>query len=70
MTAEILKFPEPPVGNGALEVVRDYLDRIHPVRMCARLLLDKEEAEAALPDADYLLAYLASAGFIVVPIES
>lgn len=62
--------PAPPKGNGALEVVRDYLERVYPARMCARLLVDKAESDAALPDADYFLAYLASEGFVIVPVYS
>jgi hypothetical protein len=57
-------------GNGALELVRDYLDRIHPARMCARSLVGKAESDAALPDGDYFLAWLAAEGFVIVPLES
>ncbi len=68
MTADVLQFPAPPPGNGALEIVRDYFERIHPARMCARSLVDKSESDAALPNADYFLAYMAAAGFVMVPL--
>jgi hypothetical protein len=56
-------------GNGALELMRDYLGRIHPARMAARSLVDKAESDAAVPDADYFLAWLWDQGFKIEPIE-
>jgi hypothetical protein len=61
--------PPPIRGNGALEIVRDYLERVHPARTVARSLVSKDESDAALPDADYFLAYLANEGFLIVPVE-
>lgn len=69
VTALILQFPEPPKGNGALELIEDYFSRIHPARVTARMFVSKEEAEAALPDPDFFLAWLWSEGFKVVPVS-
>jgi hypothetical protein len=70
MPAIILQFPEPPKGNGALEVVADYLERVHVCRTIARGMVSKEESDDALPDADYFLAWLWSEGFKIVPIDA
>lgn len=75
MTADVIPFRKPPPdnpGNGALEVVRDYLERVHPARVMARGVVDCGEyltMPGYLPDADYFLAWLAGEGFKVVPIE-
>lgn len=66
MTAQLIQFPEPPKGSGALEAVRDYLERVHPARVMARGFVDQAEADEALPEADYFLAWLASQGFVIV----
>lgn len=73
----ILTFPprQPPPtepGNAVLEVVRDYLERVHPARVMARGMVDCGEYLAMpgyLPDADFFLAWLASEGFKVVPLD-
>lgn len=75
MTATVLQFPEQPPpndGNGALSVVRDYLERVNPARVMARAILEKGdgfEGLDALPDPDHLLAWLWEQGFKIVPIE-
>lgn len=73
MNDNVVRFPTPPTppaGNGALEVVRDYLERVHPARVMARGIADQEDIDAAMPDADHFLAWLANGGFAVVPIET
>lgn len=50
---------EPRPGNGALEVVRDYFDRVQPARC---------EGIDELPAADNFLAWLWEQGFMVIPI--
>ena len=79
MTAEIIILDamrpgdpnvERPVGNGALKVIKDYFDRVHPARVMARAVLEQGEGFEgidALPDADNFLAWLAREGFCVVP---
>jgi hypothetical protein len=52
--------PPPPVGNGALELVRHYFEHYRP---------NLAPPHAALPDGEYFLAWLANEGFIVVPIS-
>jgi hypothetical protein len=64
-----LQFPQPPKSNGALEFVRDYLERIHPARVMARSIAEPEEIAASLPDADYFLLSLAEAGYVITKIE-
>lgn len=62
--------PGPPnAGNGALEVVRDYLERVHPARTMAKLFVDDFNGLDALPDADHFLAWMWEQGFKVVPVE-
>lgn len=68
MTAEIVQFPEPPKGNGAREVVRDYLDRVVPARTMAKLFVSEFEGLDALPDVDHFLAWLWEQGFKIVPV--
>jgi hypothetical protein len=53
----IVPFPTPlkaQGGNGALEVMRDYFERIHNTR-----------PKSDLPTADYILAWLWEQGFVV-----
>lgn len=73
MSAEIVDLasrrPPSNPGNVAIEVVRDWLERVHPARTAARLLVDKAESDAALPDADYFLAWLWDQGFKIEAIE-
>lgn len=69
MSAEILQFPEPPKGNGALGVIKHYFELIHPARMCAKMLVDQQELSTVLSDEDYFLAYLYAQGFKLVPVE-
>lgn len=72
MTAILIQFPEQPPpndGNGALEVVRDYLDRVHTARVMARVFVDDFDGLDALPNGDHLLAWLWEKGFKVVPLE-
>jgi hypothetical protein len=72
MTATLIQFPEQPPpndGNGALEVVSDYLERVHPARVMARAILDEFETDDALPNPDHLLAWLWEQGFKIVPLE-
>lgn len=75
MPAHIIQFPmpEPPNGgNGALDVVRDYLGRVNPARVMARSVLgrgDVFEGLDALPDGDHFLAWMWEQGFKVVPVE-
>lgn len=70
----VIPFPTPAApqprnpGNGALEAVRDYLDRVHPSRGhgatdCGEYL----DGTGTLPDGDHMLAWLAAEGFVVVP---
>jgi hypothetical protein len=72
MVAHILQFPikEPPHGgNGALDIVRDYLERVHAARVMARAILEDLEGLDALPDGDHFLAWLWEQGFKIVPVE-
>lgn len=69
MPAQIIQFPIPPTGNGAREVVKDYLERIHVARTLARCVADPVDVAAALPDEDYFLAWLWSEGFKIVPLD-
>jgi hypothetical protein len=73
VSAEIVSLNDrrrpPEDGNGALAVVRDYLARVHPARVMARSIVDQAEIDAALPDADYFLAWLWEQGFKIEPIE-
>ena len=65
------KITEPPnnSGNGALEVVTDYLTRVHPARVMARLLVDDFEGLDVLPDPDHFLAWLWEKGFKIVSVD-
>lgn len=72
MSAEIVDLSArrlPPSGNGALEVVRDYLTRVHPARTMARLFVESFEELDVLPDADHFLAWLWEQGFKIEPLE-
>jgi hypothetical protein len=72
MAAIILQFPEQESineGNGALEVVADYLERVHPARVMARAIMDEFETGDALPNPDHFLMWLWDQGFKVVPLE-
>lgn len=53
-----------------LAVVRDWLERVHPARTAARLLVDKAESDAATPDAEYFIEWLESEGFRIVSTET
>jgi hypothetical protein len=75
VTAEIIDLPRRhPVGNpgnGALDAVRDYLERVNPARVMARSILEKDESFEgldSLPDADHFLAWMWDQGFKVVPV--
>ena len=70
MTAVLIQFPEPPKGNGALEVVRDYLARVHAARTMAKAIVDDFEGLDVLPDGDHFLAWLYEQGFKVVPLDN
>lgn len=72
MTATLIQFPSPPPpndGNGALDVVRDYLDRVHAARVMARLFVEEFEGLDALENGDHFLAWLWESGFKIVPLE-
>lgn len=75
MVAHVIQFPtkEPPSnGSGALDVVRDYLDRVNPARVMARSVLgrgDVFEGLDALPDGDHFVAWMWEQGFKIVPVE-
>ncbi len=60
MTAEIVPFPKPNEGNGAVDAVEYYLDEIHPARVLANGKLDH---------ADHFLLWLANEGFLIVSID-
>jgi hypothetical protein len=66
---QLLKFPEPPKGDGALEVVRDYVDRVHPARTMAKMFVDRAEVGEIMPDGDHFVAWLWEHGFKIVPID-
>lgn len=74
MVAHVIQFPvkEPPdEGNGALDVVRDYLGRVYPARVMARLVLGRGsvfEGLDALPDGDHFVAWMWEQGFKIVPL--
>lgn len=68
MSFQLLKFPEPPKGNGALEVVRDYVERVHPARTMAKVFVEQSEASDIMPDADHFLMWLWEHGFKIVPV--
>ncbi|WP_448043769.1 hypothetical protein [Bradyrhizobium liaoningense] len=70
MPMTILPFPAAPTRQpGALEAVRDYLDRVHPARGhgetdCGAFF----DGSGELPAGDHMLAWLWERGFKVVPI--
>lgn len=68
MTAILIQFPTASPGNGALEVVGEYFDRVHPSRVMARAMVDGPEFDW-LPDSDHFLMWLWENGFKVVPLE-
>lgn len=67
----VIPFPTPatplaePTSPGALEVIRDYLERVQPLRAARPF-----PSPGDLPDADYFLTWLAYRGFAVVPLDS
>lgn len=70
MTAEILPFPVPSKGNGALELIRRYLADVYPSRRhgatdCGEYL----DGSGNLPDEDHFLVWLAAEGYAIVPLE-
>lgn len=69
MTAQLLQFPAPPKGNGALEIVRDFFDNVYPACIMSRLHSTPEQNAEAMHDGDHFLAYMAAAGFILVPTD-
>jgi hypothetical protein len=72
MTVLIFTPRQPPPsepGNGALEIVRDYFENVHPARGhgatdCGAML----DGTAHLPAGDHFLMWLAIEGFKVVPL--
>lgn len=56
-------------GNGALDVVRDYLERIHPARTMAKMMVDEFELAAALPDGEHFIEWLWDHGFKIEPVR-
>lgn len=74
MSAQIFVFPKspmppPPNGNGAPELVKEYLDVIHPARTLARAVVGDDLPAGYLPDHDYFLAWLWSHGYIIKKLE-
>lgn len=73
MTAEIIVLPviykEHDTGNGAREVVRTYLERVHSARVMARVHADPIDITEALTDHDHFLAWLWQEGFMIVPVS-
>ncbi len=60
MAAEIIQFPKPDEGNGAVDAVEMYLDEIYPARLLA---------SGSLAHADHFLLWLAAQGFLIVSID-
>jgi hypothetical protein len=66
VTATLITFPTRNTGNGALELVRDYFDRVHPARgHGATDCGEMTDGTGHLPAGDHFLAWMWERGFKV-----
>ncbi len=62
---EVVEFPVPHNGNGALEAVEYYMREIYPGRVMARA----NGLGPPMDDADHMLLWLAAEGFLLVSMD-
>ncbi len=62
---EVVEFPVPHNGNGALEAVEHYMREIYPGRVMAR----SNGKGPPMDDADHMLLWLAAEGFLLVAMD-
>ncbi len=62
---EVLEFPVPHNGNGALEAVEYYMREIYPGRLLARY----NGSGPPMDDAGHMLLWLAAEGFLLLAMD-
>ncbi len=62
---EVVEFPVPHTGNGAVEAVEHYMREIYPGRLLSRM----NGSGPPMDDADHMLLWLAAEGFLLVSMD-